>query len=169
MSARPGVARRLWNWLRADIGHVVIAAVVVGVPLYFVGVLLFDESTEDAARERAARENFDPSLTEDEKQFARSVLSWGRPEKTLPDGYAWCEFMRSDTVPGPASVSGFVGALRDRGEPGDYITAVQEYAASYLCADVADAWRDRYVVPDPVYGPDYEPPEPPERDWGPRG
>ena len=145
---------------------IIVGALIAAATVYFIGVALFDNSTENFARERAARENFPPGLTEAETQYARQTLSYGRPETTLPVGNQWCNYFRNDPNPGRTSDWGQANDP-STGLPTKDANAMYNSAAQWLCPDDYRTWVDNF--PKPIADPDYDPPPGEDRDWGPRG
>lgn len=172
------MVRRLWAWLRADIGHVVIAFFVLAVPLYFIGVILFDESTEDGARERAAARvaaglpASEPPLTGPEQAYVDAMDDVNAGDGDLAVGRAWCTFFTSDRSQSGGWESSTYQRLVAGGEDEYTLSRSWDFASTLLCPGAYRQWSahmpEVYVGPEDQYN--WDPPEADyEREWGPRG
>lgn len=165
----------MWEWIKAHQTAAVIGGFILVGAVYLVGVALFDQSTEDAARERAAREVTTPALnlTASEERYLK--IARGNTDKYFSDEewlraaqlvcWDWQGWANGTQPPGA-----LFSALANE-DIGGTMHAAQQGAAE-LCPDSAAAYQQhlesgRSGPYDPDGGFDPKPAE--DRDWGPRG
>ena len=171
MSEDGGAAARMWTWLRADASHMLLGvALVVGV-LYVTGVALFDNSTEDAARDRAASGKPESSYSAEERTYLDVFGDQGiSSSDALALGKQWCRFFASDRT---GRVSRSLPVLQQLDSAYGKAAAGEglDDAARNLCPDTYAQWTSYAPSYDP--GPDQydwdRPDDGYEREWGPRG
>ena len=145
-------------------------ALVVGV-LYFTGLALFDNSTEDAARDRAASGKPTSSYSAEERTYLDVLGDQGiSSSDALALGKQWCRFFASDRT-GMVSRSLPVWQQLDSAYGKTAAGEGLDDAARVLCPDTYAQWTSYAPSYDP--GPDQydwdRPDDDYQREWGPRG
>jgi hypothetical protein len=164
------------SWVKTHRQASLFGGLVIAGALYFIGVILFDNSAADAARDRAAQGYVEPTYSANQARYFEYLDSnggetFGR-ETLLRAGEMTCLDWRQ-WVAGTHGPEGLGQQLIDMGFGGSLMYEVGVAAEEFICPADGAAYRAHlsrissdYVDPDGGY-PD--PPEPPDQQWGPRG